>query len=284
MFLNELKRKINAIQATAKITNVMKLVAVAKLRKNRDIFRYLDSFYETFYTTLATVKRYANLYFLQENLKNGNRTIWVCFFSSFGLCGSFNLNIAKALKKMIQPNDLVYVIGKKGKSMLNSQKISQHFFLNIDLEDKENNSDFFMVLAQNLFDVFFNDKQIKSIKLIYTRFINSLVFEPLIFPLIPFDAKIDSRFQKITNNKVFTLEPNEDRLFRFLLLKYFGIALYGAMLESKISENSARYNSMDKATENAYEIVQNYHLLLNKKRQAKITQEIIEIVMGTNAN
>lgn len=282
--LSEIRKKIKIVTSTSKITNAMKLVASAKLKKNKNIFKNMEAYYQEFIATFLEVKKRADVNFLIKKREHANKTLWICFFSSVGLCGGFNLNLVKKLKELIETNDEIYIIGKKGLSLVKSKEILNEVVLDIEIDDRDINHDLFQIFGNNLLDAYFDNTNIKGINILYTKFINSLSFIPTVFSLLPFDPiinKIEPKpMEGFKKYNLSTSEPTE--LLKAMLTNYFSICLYGSILESKVCENSSRRNAMDSATKNADEILNNYHLEFNRRRQDKITQEITEIVSGAN--
>lgn len=281
--LNEIRKKIKTVESTSKITNAMKLVATAKLKKEKQLFENQEIYYKNFYDLFSFIKKNTNIKEYTDKRENGKSTIWIVLFSSMGLCGSFNINIVKELEEHIQPEDQIYLIGKKGKSLLKSKNINNEIPLELEIDDKDINYDLCYVLSKNILDKYLKDQNIKSIKLLYTNFINSLSFVPKVFPLLPLDdSNNEERLEQPKNNAIFTFEPDEDTLLQGSICDYLGTCIYGGILESKVCENASRRNAMDAATKNGDELIKNYKLEFNRKRQSDITQEITEIISGSN--
>ncbi|MDE5545754.1 MAG: F0F1 ATP synthase subunit gamma [Malacoplasma sp.] len=219
-------------------------------------------------------------FFKKKNEKG--KTIWLCFFSTMGLCGSFNINLVKELKKYVFQQDQIWLIGKKGKSIMKSKGIWNEITLDVDLEDKDINYDLCYLLADNLLKTFNDNYDIKSVKMIYSNFVNSLTFTPKVFSLLPLDKIIsESRLDKPKNGSEYHIKPSANKLFKSVLNDYLATCIYGAIIESKLCENASRRNAMEASTKNANELIKNYKLELNRKRQSDITQEITEIISGT---
>lgn len=197
-----------------------------------------------------------------------------------GLCGGYNLNVVKKLSENIKPNDEIIIFGKKGNNLLKAKNITNNIIGIVNFDDKESDYEIFEIISKKLINDFYEDK-FKNIKIIYTKFINSLVFEPTIFELLPLDKKNLKSLEKPQNGSYFEIEPNDEILFNFMLSKYISSVLLGTIFESKISENASRRNAMEGATKNATELISDYKLKFNRLRQADITQEITEIISGS---
>lgn len=281
--LNEIRKRIKIVESTSKITNAMKLVATAKLKKQKNLFENQQEFFKNFYNIFSYVKsNLANYKYCIERT-NGTKNIWIVIFSSMGLCGSFNLNLVKELKEKIEPQDEIILIGKKGRNLLSSKNIKNKIISSFEIDDKEMSFDLYYLIISNLITEYEKNNNIKSIKLLYTKFINSLSFVPTSYNLLPLSKNIDeNRLAKPSQESVYTIQPCEETVIDQLLNGFLASCLFGGVLESKVCENASRRNAMDSATKNADDLMKNYKLEFNRKRQADITQEITEIVSGSN--
>lgn len=280
--LNEIRKRIRTVESTSKITNAMKLVATAKLKKQKAMFESQEVYYRNFYEVFAYIKNHSEDKSFSVKKPNANKTIWIVFYSNMGLCGSYNLNITKELEAHIKPEDELYIIGRKGKALLKSKNISNKILLNLELDDKDVQYDLFYVLSENILKQYKNDKSVGSFKILYTKFVNSLSFVAQTFSLLPLDEKIKSKkLDKPYSGGVYYFEPNHENFLASIMVDYIATCLYGAILESKVCENASRRNAMDSATKNADELIKNYKLEFNRKRQSDITQEIAEVVSGS---
>lgn len=279
--LNEIKKKIKVVESTSKITNAMKLIATSKLKKEKDSFFVANQYYLSMYKIFGEIIKEIDESEINVKSKNDD-TIWIIFTSSMGLCGSYNINIIKLLKENIKPNDKLIVFGKKGPNLLKSKNINNTILFNIELDDKSINIDLLDLLATNIIFLY-KEQNFKSIKIIYTKYVNSLTFQPTIYDLLPFDTKNFHGFSRPNSGGYFVADPDSTKLFKFLFEKYISSVLLGTIKESKISENASRRNAMEGATKNANELIDNYKLKYNRIRQSDITQEITEIISGSKA-
>lgn len=277
--INEIKKKIKIIETTKKITNAMKLVATSKTQKYKKLLIESQDFCSNFYDAFSFLSTDI------RNIKNNcekDITLWVIFTSTMGMCGNYNLNVIKSLLEKINADDFVLLIGRKGYQMLKNKIPNFNLYLNIDHEEKDFSFLFFLEFSHQILEDYKNGK-FKYIKMIYTNFINSISFENQIFSIIPIDDNISNRLSSPMDGSYFIAEPNKEELFNRTLNLYFSIAIYGSYIESKVSENSTRRNAMESATKNADDLVNSYKIKYNSLRQAKITQEINEIVSGSKA-
>ncbi len=207
-----------------------------------------------------------NIYFIGEIL------------DSDGLCGGYNANVFKTIAHEVKDDDIVYMIGTKGAGYL----AHRHIEYNHDYLDLNSTLDFKEIvrLVGELTQMYKN-QEIQKIKIIYTEFVNNLTFTPRVVTLLPVDT---SEFENITiTNKYTVFEPNANEVLNQLIPMYLQSVIYGYLVESVTSENASRRTSMENATDNAEELIEDLLLKYNQARQTAITNEISEIVAGANA-
>ncbi len=279
--LEILKNKIKSIETTKKITNAMKLVATANLKKQKEKYEETKDYFDDFnniYKALANeVESSKKSYFDPNYVKT---TYWIIVTSSLGLCGSFNNQIIKTLQEKIQPQDKIIVIGKKGFSLLKAKGLYHQVELFVNINPKLIDYQIADAICDELNNII-NHKENYAVKLIYTKFINSLTFKPKIFDAFPVEMKqfndLDDEYQTLI-----TFQKDPEELLSDLKRNFYVSLLLGSIFESNVSENASRRNSMDTATENAESLRNEYLILYNSTRQSKITQEINEIIGGSN--
>jgi F-type H+-transporting ATPase subunit gamma len=127
----------------------------------------------------------------------------------------------------------------------------------------------------------FKDRRIGQVQVVYTKFINSLIFQPTTMTLLPLSLTTFTNEKKITKQPPL-IEPDPLSVFEKLVPFYLKNTLYASLIESQVSEQSSRRNAMEKASDNADELVEQLQLEFNKQRQANITQEIAEIIGGSS--
>ena len=135
-------------------------------------------------------------------------------------------------------------------------------------------------LVKSVTDLYIN-KEVGSIKIIYTEFVNNLTFKPRTVTLLPIDT---NEFENIEiTNKFTVFEPSPEEVLDSLIPMYLQAVVYGYLVESVTSENASRRTSMENATDNAEELTEQLLLKYNQARQTAITNEVSEIVAGANA-
>ena len=279
--MQEIKRRIKSVESTKKITKAMELVATSKLRKTRNQLDELKPYYqgvrETCAEILASNKGLKDSAYLAEN--KVDKDVYIVISSSLGLCGGYNANIFKAVKDVIKDNDYIYTIGNKGTHYFQRNhkgEIDNKFSsLNSTLSFND------VVKLVGEVTTMYKNKEIGSIKIVYTEFVNNLTFTPRIVTLLPIDT---NEFKNIEiTNKFTVFEPTPGEVLDSLIPMYLQAVIYGYLVESVTSENASRRTSMENATYNAEELTEQLLLKYNQARQTAITNEVSEIVAGANA-
>lgn len=280
--LENIKRRINSIQSTSKITNAMKLVATSKLKKQKDLYALVANFSSEFYSIMGDILNcFSNLNFA-NNKSSSNKKLFIVITSTLGLCGAYNINICKKVVEEMCNNDDLMIIGQRGISFFKTRGYSKNIIKTYLFDD--NDFDYMDTIGiSDFINESFIQGKYESIRLAYTKFINSLTFNPLIISLLPLDKTLLPTRNDISKS-VIEFEPSKESIVKTILPIFISSILYAAIIESKVSENGARRNAMDTATENANEIIENLILEFNRIRQENITQEINEIVAGADSN
>lgn len=278
--MQSIKRRMKSVESTKKITKAMQLVATSKLRKTRNQLDELKPYYHLVQQTVAEI-----LASNQGSIDNpyltshpNGKTVYIVITSSLGLCGGYNANVFKTIAQEVQDQDIVYMIGTKGASYLSHRSIEykeNYLSLNTTLDFKD------VVRLVGELTAQYRQKNISKIKIIYTEFVNNLTFVPRVVTLLPVDT---SDFQDIEVTSKYTVfEPSPNDVLNDLIPMYLQSVIYGYLVESVTSENASRRTSMENATDNAQELIDNLLLKYNQARQTAITNEISEIVAGANA-
>ena len=278
--MQSIKRRMKSVESTKKITKAMQLVATSKLRKTRNQLDELKPYYHLVQQTVAEIlaSNQGNIDnpYLKTNEKG--KTVYIVITSSLGLCGGYNANVFKTIASDVQDDDIVYMIGTKGASYLSHRNIDyreDYLDLNTSLDFKD------VVRLVGELTRQYRKQEISKIKIIYTEFVNNLSFVPRVVTLLPVDV---SDFENIAVTSKYTVfEPSPNEVLNNLIPMYLQSVIYGYLVESVTSENASRRTSMENATDNAQELIDNLLLKYNQARQTAITNEISEIVAGANA-
>ncbi len=271
-----IKARIRSIDSTKKITKAMQLVAAGKLQKqkqymeeNREYAYYLK---ETISDILASVKDSEHPYLAKREGKG----VIIVFTSDMGLCGGYNANVLRKLEKEIGNDHDIIMIGSRGMNWI-SHRDFQVISTVSDLDDDCYND--LAVISDDLLKKYRN-QEIAEIHILYTRFINSVSFEPAYVTLLPIEETVEKETDEY---REVDFEPSGDQILDTIVPMYLRSLLYSYYLETKTSEQASRRMAMESATDNAEEIRATLELQFNQARQAAITQEITEIVGGVNA-
>ena len=272
--LQATKRRIQSVSSTKKITKAMELVATAKLKALKDKMQenmsYTASMIDIANDVFSSIEDCESV-FVKGN--KSNKTLFIIVTSNLGLCASYNYEIFKVVDSLVNKDDKVIMIGTKSYTHYNNllNDIDDRF---VDILAHINYQD--IELLCNEIISMYSKGEIGKIKLIYTKYVNSLTFTPETLQLLP----VNMNKQKITK-KYTIMEPTPLDIIDALLPMYVKSVMYGKLIESVVSEQASRRTAMETATDNSQEIIDKLQILYNKERQAAITQEITEVVGGS---
>lgn len=319
--LRDLRDRIESVRNTQKITEAMKLVAAAKVRRAQEAVVNSRPFSETLVEVLYNI----NEQLLTDDIdvpltkvRPVKKVALVVVTGDRGLCGGFNNAILKKAESRIKDlkelglDYTVISVGKKGNTyFLRRPFIPVDRFLegtNLPTAKEA------QAIADDVFSLFVSE-EVDKVELLYTKFVSLVKSDPVIHTLLPLspkgeicdingicvDAAEDEFFRLTTKEGKLTVErdvvraktPEFSPILQFeqdpvqildaLLPLYLNSQILRALQESLASELAARMTAMSNATDNAVEMKKNLSLLYNRKRQAKITGEILEIVAGADA-
>ena len=290
--LKEVRTRINSVNSTQQITKAMKMVAAAKLRRAQDRIVQMRPYSEKLESILENVTAtlgsddVSNPF--AEDRSTKNKVLIVAVTSDRGLCGGFNANIIKEVKAVIDTkyatqykngNVEIMCVGSKGYDFfkrrdykLNDKYVDLFTKLSFDLAKEA---------AEYAMNGFLNG-DFDVVEVVYNEFKNvatQIIRTEQLLPLS--QTSDDDAEENVELDYIF--EPNKEEIVEDLIPKTLKISFYKALLESNASEHGARMTAMDKATENAGELLKELKLTYNRTRQAAITKEILEIVGGAEA-
>ncbi len=272
--ISAIKKRLQTVNSTKKLTKATELVATIKLQKYNLKAKQNEEYAENLLHFISAAlkgkspKVETNGFLIPSNNEN---PLYIVITSNSGLCGSYNLEVLKFAEEHMPKDVPVFAIGTVGYNWLmkNDYLVVKKYDELEDLQPHILNQ-----LINNLL-ILFRDYEISEINVIYTRYINTLTYEPTLRKLLPFEA------QELEGDDEILLEPSRDEVLNRLIPMYVSSQLYVMFLESKTSENAARRNAMNLANKNADELISELSLNYNKARQAAITQEMNEIVAST---
>lgn len=274
----EIKNRIRSMESTKQITKAMEMVAASKLRRAQAQIANSRPYFEILHSTiqdiLRTNREFESAYLKQRPVK---KALYIVIAGDRGLAGGYNSNILKMVQSEIQEKDAVVLpIGKKAVDFFRARKIpalTEHYGEAADVSI----GDCFSI-AKQLCGGFLAGEY-DEIRVAYTAFVSVLSQEPQSLALLPL-TKSDSQEDSSSRSQII-YERGSEEVFSAIVPEYLGGILYGALCESRASEQAARRSAMDSATQNADEMIADLSLKFNRARQAAITQEITEIVAGS---
>ncbi len=276
-----IKSRIASVASTKKITNAMQMVASAKLTKVRANMEKNREYADCLQELLAEVLEKADAGSTALKTDETKPIYLFVITSDMGLCGAYNANIFKRLETELAGTDHVVVVGTHGVSWMKSRGLKMDHVL-VDVSEDDAYSELALCVDEAL--KLYQNKEISAIKVLYTRYINTLTFEPEVLRLLPPEKpeKVDQ--EKVAKAKAQTIfEPDQETMLKTLMPLIAKSVLYSKYMESKTSEQASRRMAMENATDNANELEDKLNLEYNRVRQSAITQEITEIVGGANA-
>lgn len=280
--LKEIRNRISSVSSTMQITNAMKMVSAAKLKKAQDSITatlpYSNKLSDLVKNISASIDSVdSNPLFVKREVKSA---LVIVITSNKGLCGGFNSNIIKEVYNIgsqygTKKPDLL-TIGKKGNDILKKKfnVISSHN----DLYDDFSYSN--VRLIANDIMALYTEEKYDEVILVYNHFKNAatqIITKEQFLPI----AENSDEDLSIQGDYIF--EPNREKILNELIPKTLSIQLFKSISDSIAGEHGARMTAMHKATDNASELRDQLKLTYNKARQTAITNEILEIVGGAEA-
>jgi F-type H+-transporting ATPase subunit gamma len=292
--LKEVRNRIKSVQSTQQITKAMKMVSAAKLRRAQDAIvqmrPYAQKLQEMLSNIVSNSESGASMALAAE--RPAEKVLMIVFTSDRGLAGAFNANIIKLAKATIaekyadqhkKGNLTIWAIGKKGyehfiKNNYKTDAAYKDIFLHLSFENVQQASAAAMKA--------FSEKQFDVVELVYSQFKNAATQRFVVERFLPIpksDNQAGTEKGKAAMKADFIYDPSKEQLIAELMPKILNTQLYKAVLDSNASEHGARMTAMDKASENANEMLRSLKISYNRARQATITTELTEIVSGAAA-
>jgi F-type H+-transporting ATPase subunit gamma len=286
--LKEVRNRIKSVQNTQQITKAMKMVSAAKLRKAQDGIIQMRPYAKKLQEVLSNIVSNSegegsSALSTEREVEN---VLLIVITSDRGLCGAYNANIIKLAKSTIREKYAaqhakgkvtIWSIGKKG---------FEHFQKNRFVVDPAY-KDIFLQLSFEQVQACakaavraFEQKSFDRVELVYSEFRNAATQKFVVEQFLPI-PKVQKK--PGAKNSDFIFEPQKEQLIAELMPKILNTQLYKAVLDAHASEHGARMTAMDKATENANELLKTLKISYNRARQAAITTELTEIVSGAAA-
>ena len=280
--LKEIRNRISSVSSTMQITNAMKMVSAAKLKKAQDSITatlpYSNKLSELVKNISASIDSVdSNPLFVVREVK---KPLIIVITSNKGLCGGFNSNVIKEVynistKYGSNKPDLL-TIGKKGDDILKKKfnVISSHNDLFDEFSYLNVKS-----IASKIMELY-TDEKYDEVILVYNHFKNAATQIITKEQFLPISENNDDN---VSTSGDYIFEPNREKILEELIPKTLSIQLFKSISDSIAGEHGARMTAMHKATDNASELRDQLKLTYNKARQTAITNEILEIVGGAEA-
>ncbi len=301
--LRDIKQRKSSIQSTQQITKAMKLVSTVKLQKARAHAESANPYFNYMYETVTDmISRSGNVSHPYLKAGSSPKKAVVVISSNRGLAGGYNSNIVKLVtgSGFSREDVKVYAIGRKARESLERKgyEITEDYS---NIMDGPEYADAAAICKEIL--TAYTDGEIGEIYLAYTHFKNTVSHVPTLMKLLPVEAgastgktvgsdvvdqsdagnvAAEGAGQKKTQT-LMNYEPSEEEALDRIIPKYVTSLFYGALVEAVASENGARMQAMDAATNNAEEMIGDLTLKYNRARQGSITQELTEIIAGAEA-
>jgi F-type H+-transporting ATPase subunit gamma len=286
--LKEVRNRIKSVQSTQQITKAMKMVSAAKLRRAQDAIVQMRPYARKLQEMLSNIVSNTQVEGGNQlsNERTVERVLLIVITSDRGLAGAYNANIIKLAKQTIREkysaqhgkgNVTIWNIGKKGYEhfVKNNYKASDTYkdiFLHLSFEEVQK-------AAQAAVKAFQN-KEFDAVEVVYSEFRNAATQRFVVEQFLPIQkTKAEANSVKAD----FIFDPNQEELIAELMPKILNTQLFKAVLDAHASEHGARMTAMDKASENANELLRSLKISYNRARQAAITTELTEIVSGAAA-
>lgn len=278
--MRDIKRRKAGVQSTQQITKAMKLVSTVKLQRAKTRALQSKTYFSCMYDTVVNLLAKAgNLDVPYTQKQESNRKAIIVLTSNRGLAGGYNSNVVKLVTQGgFQKEDVdIYAIGRKGREALERRgyTIKDDFS---ELADEFEYADAIKVCNRIL--KAYDEKEVGEIYLAYTNFKNTVSQNAVLLKLLPV---LPEEHEFEDDGLLMNFEPQDEEALKMIIPKYMTSLLHGALIESLASENGARMQAMDNATNNAQEMIDSLTLLYNRARQGSITQELTEIIAGAEA-
>lgn len=275
----EIKNRIRSMESTKQITKAMEMVAASKLRRAQAQIAASRPYFEILHRTIEDITR-ANRDFSSPYLKKreGKKNLYLVIAGDRGLAGGYNSNVLKLVYSQIQGQEAtVLPIGKKAVDSFQNKGVpiltqSYAEAASVGIGDC-------FSIAKQVCRAFLAG-QYDEVYVAYTGFVSMLSQTPDFMKLLPLEKPETKEAEPPRRCDTLYEHPAEE-VFAAIVPEYLGGMLYGALCESRASEQAARRSAMDSATQNADDMIADLSLKFNRARQAAITQEITEIVAGS---
>jgi len=288
--IKAIKKRITSVTNTKKIMKAMNLVAASKLQKSKARLDAVKPMYYDFKKVIENVKSAVeddvSIPFAEEREEVKN-IAYIVLTGDRGLCGAFNSTISKEAFAFVEAHkeqgEKIIAVGSKGFDYF--RRRGKNIIQRCEAASEASSFDDADALVKMIIKMY-SEGEVDEVYLIYTHFESVLAHIPYIEKLLPLKISASDQEQgeaAATTATFMTYDPDINTFITNAVPMYLSVTVFEAMMESAACEEAARMTSMDSASRNATEIIDDLTLEFNRKRQGMITQEITEIVSGANA-
>jgi len=290
--LKALRLRINSVKSTRKITQAMKMVAAAKLRRAQSQAEAARPYAERMARMLgalgAAVVGSPDAPRLLVGTGSEKTYLLVVVTAERGLCGAFNTNVGRFARNRVRELEAagktvkLMTVGRKGAAFL-KRELASRFTAEVSFAGQKRIGFEDAAGVATMVTTMLADGDFDVCELVYNRFKNVISQVPTAQRLIPAPLPETAEEASTGAPALYEYEPAEEEILAALLPQNLSIQVYRALLESGAGEQGSRMNAMDNATRNAGEMIKKLTLNYNRTRQANITSELIEIISGAEA-
>lgn len=287
--LKELRRRLQSVKNTRKITYAMKLVSAAKLRKAQEAVTRTRDYTAALYSLLAEVSPEpgsASVHPLMKPHEKVSTVRCLVLGGSRGLCGGYNTNVNRRIEQFLREQQALnhqvewILLGKKPADYF--RRLKRPCLRSYEaLPDDPNQWPFEDICRELEHD--FLSGAVQEVYLIYTFFKSAISVRPMCSRLFPVDSEAEENMPEVSARGLTLFEPSAANVFEALIPRIVNARVRQSALEARASEQGSRMTAMDNATKNAGELIDKLQMKHNKLRQGSITAELLDIIGGAEA-
>ena len=288
--LREIQNRIKSIQDTRKITNAMYMISSTKMRKAKQDLENTEPYFYTLQSMMARLLRHlpdvSHMYFEKEEkeeLDHQKKVGLLVITGDKGLAGAYNHNVLKLAQEFLDDQNQwaeLFVVGE----LVRQYFTGQHVPIQENFQFTAQNPTFSRArwIAETLLEKF-QSGELDEIQVIFTRMENSMSSVAEVRKMLPMDRPPMPQIPMDVYHEEFFAVPDAQTVVDSIVPNYISGFIYSALVESFCSEQNARMQAMESATNNADELLHDLSIMYNRARQAAITQEITEVCSGARA-
>lgn len=285
----EIQDRIKSINDTLKITNAMYMISSSKLKKSKKMLEDTEPYFYTLQSEMSRILRHLpdmeDIFFKSNDDKSveERKVGYIVITADKGLAGSYNHNVLKLAEEHMKqhPNRLLFVLGELGRHYFEKQGIpiekQFHYTVQNPTLSRARN------IAEEILDLYVHE-QLEEVYIIYTSMVNAIQEETKISQLLPLKkSDFAMKLPLDVPREELAFKPSPMAVMDRIVPNYVVGFIYGALVESFSCEQNARMVAMEAASKSAREVLAELDILYNRARQAAITQEITEVIVGAKS-